>query len=56
MLYNSVVISNNTMHINYTKFSNEELDGIKIEFDALDTPLMMLMTSALKGWKKEAEE
>ena len=22
------------MHINYTKFSNEELDDIKIEFDA----------------------
>ena len=27
------------MHINYTKFSNEELDDIKIEFDAFGYPV-----------------
>ena len=39
------------MHINYTKFSNEELDDIKIEFDAFGYPVNDVEDfCTYKGW------
>ena len=57
MLYNSVVISNNTYAYQLYKFSNEELDDIKIEFDAFGYPVNDADDfCTYKGWLERAEE
>ena len=45
------------MHINYTKFSNEELEDIKIEFDAFGYPVNDINDfCTYRGWLEKGRK